>query len=115
MIKSIALANRKAGLTREEYNRYWKEQHGPLAARMIPGLRRYVQNHFVSVPGIEYQGDGIVEMWYDDVEAFQRSWEFIQSKEGKALAADGAKFADMREGGLWIVEEHIIKDDLSNK
>lgn len=111
MIKSIALAYRKTGLTREEYNKYWKEQHGPLAARLIPGLRKYVQNHFVPIPGREYEGDGIVEMWYDDVEAFQKSMEFIHSEAGKALALDGAKFAEMR-GGLWIVEEHVIKDDL---
>ena len=39
MIKSIALAHRKTGMTREEYNRYWKEQYAPLAARLIPGVR----------------------------------------------------------------------------
>ena len=50
MIKSIALAHRKTGLTREEYNRYWKEQHAPLAAKLIPGVRKYVQNHFVEIP-----------------------------------------------------------------
>ena len=114
MIKSIALAHRKTGLTREEYNKYWKEQHGPLAARMIPGLRKYVQNHFITIPGREYEGDGIVEMWYDDVEAFQKSMDFILSEEGKELALDGAKFAEMRNGGhLWIVEEHVMKDDIS--
>ena len=113
MIKSIAVAHRKSGLTREEYNKYWKEQHGPLAARFFPGLRKYVQNHLVEVPGMEYEGDGIVEMWYDDVEAFQNSMRFVRSEEGKALAEDGAKFAEMRSGGLWIVEEHVIKDDLT--
>ena len=113
MIKSIALAHRKPGLTREEYNKYWKERHGPLAARLIPGLRKYVQNHLVTVPGIEYEGDGIVETWYDDVDSFQNSMKFIHSEEGRALAEDGAKFAEMHSGGLWIVEEHIIKDDLT--
>ncbi len=112
MVKSISLAYRKAGWTREEYNKYWKEQHGPMAARMIPGLRKYVQNHFIPIPGREYEGDGIVEMWYDDVEAFEKSMEFIQSEAGKELALDGAKFSEMR-GGLWVVEEHVIKDDLS--
>lgn len=112
MIKSIALAHRRTGLTREEYNKYWLEQHGPLAARMIPGMRKYVQNHFVTVPGRDYEGDGIVEMWYDDVEAFEKSMAFLQSEAGKELMADGAKFAEMRGGGLWIVEEHVIKDDL---
>jgi len=113
MIKSIALAHRKPGMTRDEYNKYWKEQHAPLAARLIPGLRRYVQNHFVDVPGIEYEGDGIVEMWYDNVESFQKSMEFIHSDAGKELVIDGGKFAEMKPGGLWIVEEHVIVDDSS--
>ena len=111
MIKTIALAHRKTGLTREEYNKYWLEQHGPLAARLIPGIKRYVQNHLVSIPGMEFEGDGIVEMWYDDVEAYQKSMESIRSS--KELAEDGAKFAEMRKGGLWIVEEHIIMDELN--
>jgi uncharacterized protein (TIGR02118 family) len=64
MIKSIVVAHRKTGLSHEEYNKYWLEKHGPLAAKLIPGLRRYVQNHYVPIPGMEYQGDGIVEMWY---------------------------------------------------
>lgn len=115
MIKSIALAHRKTGMTREEYNRYWKEQHGPLAARLIPGLRRYVQNHFIEVPGMEYEGDGIVEMWYDDVEAFQNSMKFIHTGAGEALREDGEKFAEMRGGGLWIVEEHVIMDEITPK
>ena len=111
MIKSIAVAHRKIGLTREEYNRYWKEQHAPLAARLIPGVRKYVQNHFVEIPGYEYEGDGIVEMWYDNVESFNRAMEFIHSDAGKELVIDGGKFAEMKPGGLWIVEEHVIMDD----
>jgi uncharacterized protein (TIGR02118 family) len=113
MIKSIALAHCKTGMTREEYNRYWKEEHGPLAARMIPGLKRYVQNHFIEVPGMEFQGDGIVEMWYDDVDAWRNSMNFIHSEEGLALREDGMKFAEMQDGGLWIVEEHVIMDEIS--
>ena len=110
MIKSIAVAHRKAGMSHEEFCKYWKEQHGPLAAKLIPGMRRYVQNHFVDVPGFEYEGDGIVEIWFDDVAAFQKSWEFNRSPAGKELAEDGAKFADMRNAKLWIVEEHIIME-----
>ena len=112
MIKSISLVHRKAGLSREEYNRYWKERHGPLAASIIPGLRKYVQNHFIQVPGLEYEGDGIVEMWYDTVEDFRKSLEFVQSDAGRELAQDGDSIADMKPGFMWVVEEHVIKDEI---
>jgi uncharacterized protein (TIGR02118 family) len=110
VIKTIVVAYRKPGLTVEEFNKHWKEVHAPLAAKMIPGLRRYVQNHFISVPGKEYEGDGIVEMWYDSLEAQRKSMEYLRSPAAKALAEDGASFADMRNAKEWIVEEHVIKD-----
>ena len=113
MIKTISLAHRKTGLTREEYNKYWLEKHGPLAAKLIPYVKRYVQNHFIEVPGMEYEGDGIVEMWYDDVEAWQKSMQGIRSSP--ELAKDGGNFAQMRPGGLWIVEEHVILDKTGKK
>ncbi|OGO17448.1 MAG: hypothetical protein A2Z15_00070 [Chloroflexi bacterium RBG_16_50_11] len=108
MIKSIVVAHRKAGLTHEEYNKYWLEKHAPLAAKLIPGLRRYVQNHYVAIPGMEYQGDGIVEMWYDDVDAWRKSMAAVRSS--KELAQDGANFCDLRNASVWIVEEHVIKE-----
>jgi predicted methyltransferase len=37
--------------------------------------------------------------------------DFIHSEEGKELAIDGAKFAEMKPGGLWIVKEHVILDN----
>jgi len=116
MIKTIALAHRKTEMTREEYNRYWLEEHAPLAAKLIPGVRRYVQNHFIEVPGQEYQGDGIVEMWYDDVASWQASLAYIMSPEGAAIREDGMKFAEMKGGGtFWVVEEHVIKDEIGTK
>ena len=112
MIKTIALAHRNPELSREEFSRYWHEQHGPMAARMLPGLKKYVQNHFLTVPGEEFEGDGIVEMWYDDIAAWQNSMKFMQTPEGHPLVEDGMKFARMQPGGHWIVEEHVIMDKM---
>jgi uncharacterized protein (TIGR02118 family) len=113
MIKTIALAYRKTGLTREEYNRYWLEKHGPLAARLIPNLKKYVQNHFVEVPGQTYEGDGVVEMWYEDLEAWKKSREAVFSNQ--ELAQDAANFCQMRPGGFWVVEEHVIMDKTEDR
>ena len=113
MIKTIALAHRKEGLTRAEYNKYWLEKHGPLAARLIPYVKKYVQDHFIEVPGMEFAGDGIVEMWYDDVASWQASMQAIGASP--ELARDGANFARMADGGFWVVEEHVILDKMDNR
>jgi uncharacterized protein (TIGR02118 family) len=113
MIKTIALAYRKTGLSREEYNKYWLEEHGPLAARLIPNVKKYVQNHFIDVPGQTYEGDGIVEMWYDNLEAWQKSRQAVFSD--KELAKDAANFVLMRPGSFWVVEEHVILDKTGKK
>ncbi len=113
MIKTIAVAHRKAGTTREEYNQYWLEKHAPLAVKLIPYVRKYVQNHLVEVPGMEYDGDGIVEMWYDDVEAWQKSRQAVFSSQ--ELRKDAANFCRMDPGGFWVVEEHVILDNTERK
>jgi len=109
MIKSIVLAHRKPGMTHEEFSKYWLNVHAPLAAK-IPGVRRYVQNHYVAVPGMKFEGDGIVEMWYDDMESWKKVLESLRGNI--ELFEDGKKFCDIKPGGEWIVEEHVIKDEL---
>jgi uncharacterized protein (TIGR02118 family) len=110
LIKSIAVAYRKSGISPEEFSQYWKDIHAPLAARVIPGMRKYVQNHLIKLPGREYEGDGIVEMWWDDLAAFRNFGEWVITDAGKPLRDDGDKFTDMSKSRLWLVEEHVIKE-----
>ena len=44
MVKLIYCIARKPEISVEEFHRYWRETHAPIAAR-IPGVRRYVQCH----------------------------------------------------------------------
>jgi uncharacterized protein (TIGR02118 family) len=116
MIKAIIIAHRKAGISRQEFNDHWVNVHGPLAAKLIPGLRKYVQNHLVEIPGMEFQGDGVVEMWYDDIAAWKKSLAAVGAS--KELGEDAAKFSGKEPtggSGMWIVEEHVIKDELKKK
>jgi uncharacterized protein (TIGR02118 family) len=113
MIKTITMACRKEGMTRQEYNKYWLEKHGPLAARLIPNVKRYVQNHIIEVPGMKSDIDGIVEMWYDDVAAWQQSLAAIRNSP--ELMKDAMNFAMMKAGAEWVVEEHVIFDRTNEK
>jgi uncharacterized protein (TIGR02118 family) len=112
MIKVITLVKRKQGISRPEFYKYWRETHGPLVARHIPLMKKYVQNHFVDVPGIEYEGDGIIEVWYDDVPSMQKSLAFNMTPEARqlGLGEDWAKIADMGPPKMWVAEEHVIKE-----
>ncbi len=50
MIKLVYCITKKLDLTDEEFFHYWKNIHGPSAAR-IPHLRRLVQSHRLTIPG----------------------------------------------------------------
>ena len=73
MVKMIYCISKKPEMSVEEFQTYWRETHGPIAAR-IPGLRRYVQCHVV--PAL-YGGqnapsfDGAAELWFDDLESMR--------------------------------------------
>jgi uncharacterized protein (TIGR02118 family) len=109
MIKSIAVSYRKPGMSVEEFRDYWKNVHAPLAKRVIPGMRKYVQNYIIKTPGREDEADGIVEMWWDDIEAFRHFGTWVQTDAGKELRDDGDNFSDMSKSKMWLAEEYIVK------
>ena len=50
MIKLVFCLRRLPHLSREEFQRYWLESHGPLVRQLAPalGVKRYVQVHTVT-------------------------------------------------------------------
>lgn len=70
-VKNIELVLRRRDLRVEEFHRYWREHHGPLAARIAP-IRRYVQSHSIDDPATRAH-DGIASTWFDDVDAMRVS------------------------------------------
>ncbi|MBT6429628.1 MAG: hypothetical protein HOK30_18315, partial [Rhodospirillaceae bacterium] len=76
-----------------------------------PGIRRYVQSHIqgettrADIPATELEIDGIAELWYDSVEAMERS---SATPEAQALYADGALIIGTIKS--FVVEEKAIID-----
>ena len=85
-VKNYELVTKRPDLDRAEFDRYWAQVHGPLAAA-IPTIRRYVQAHLS--PGTREAGtapyDGLAITWFDDVAAM---------RAGAATAAYAATRAD---------------------
>ena len=71
-VKNYELVTKRPDMDRAEFDRYWAQVHGPLAAT-IPTIRRYVQAHLS--PGTRETGtapyDGLAITWFDDVAAMR--------------------------------------------
>jgi len=109
MVKLIYCITRKEGLSVEAFQRYWRETHGPIAAR-IPGVRRYVQCH--TLPEA-YAGerspayDGAAELWFDDMASFRSA---MASPEADAAREDERNFIDHGNVFAIVTEEKPVVD-----
>jgi uncharacterized protein (TIGR02118 family) len=111
MIKSFTIAEKTVGRPQDpEILRYWKEKHAPLAAGIIPGVRKYIQNHPVAAPELEMDIDRIAEMWWENIEAYQNYLKWRQTEEAKPLLEDEKKFSDPGRRHRFLAEEYVVVD-----
>ena len=113
---------RKASLSREEFQTYWREIHAPLVAERaaVLQIRRYVQVHSLPAEAqvatrasrnAPEEFDGVAELWWE-------SWDALTANAGDPEAAkasaelleDERRFIDLEHSPLWWSEEHEIVD-----
>ena len=111
MIKVVYCISKKAGLTDEEFTRYWRDVHGPIGAR-IPGLRRLVQSRRIKVEGEKADYDGMAELWFDNIPALQAA---RNSPEWKTSTEDERNFIDHTRVAYFVSEEQVIFDNTAGK
>lgn len=106
-VKSVEFVSRKPGLEVRDFQRYWREVHGPLAAK-IPMIRRYVQSH--TRPSAYERGrtpayDGVAITWFDDTGAMRASAATAQYAH---VRADEPNFIAPGDPPFIITTEHLI-------
>ena len=101
-VKNIELVARRRDLAVPEFHRYWREHHGPLAARIAP-IRRYVQSHSIDDPATRAY-DGIASTWFDDVDAMRVS---ATTEEYRLTREDEENFVTPPLSFV-ITEEHVF-------
>ena len=119
MVKLVFCCRRRSELSREEFLRYWLEQHGPLVRRLraaIPAMRRYVQSHTLDTPandairagrGSAPAYDGITEVWFDDLTALGPTTSEA-ADAARQLLQDEARFIDLAHSSVFLTVEHEI-------
>lgn len=121
MIKLVFTIRRRPDLTREEFQRYWREEHAALVKRHagVLGIRRYVQTHArdtdldETVSGSRGSEpryyDGVAELWWDSAEdLIAAATSEAGMLAGQALLEDEQRFIDLARSPLWLGEEHVV-------
>jgi len=108
MFKVIALLKRKPGMSVEDFQHYWRHEHGPLVARLATVRRQVLSCALLQgYKKGELLFDGISETWYDSAEAY----EACRHNPGwSAILADQSNFLDRSRTVLMPVDVHVIKD-----
>ena len=108
MIKLVYCITKTTGLTDQQFFDYWENVHAAIGSR-IPGVRRFVQSRRLVLPEDKYQPhyDGMVELWFDNVETLLASRE---SPEWKASSDDEANFIDHSKVAYFVTEERVVFD-----
>ncbi len=101
MQKLVYVLQLREDMSREEALRYWREVHGPIAAK-VPGLRKYVQDPAIAATEGDLQFGGIAELWFDSAEAFRSA---MASPEWRATIADVPNFAVREKSWGALVDE----------
>src|ERR1700730_12414052 len=126
MIKLVFSIHRREGMTREEFQRYWREQHAPLVKRHAEALhiRRYVQVHArdtdldEALAGIRGSEPGfyddVAELWCESVEQLLAPFSSDAGRAaGRELLEDEQRFIDLPRSPLWLGEENVVFDAAS--
>ena len=120
MMKLVFCLRRLPSLTREEFQRYWLERHGPLVRSHAQalGIRRYVQTHTLGGPtnavlqasrGGPDEYDGVAELWWDGPEALAAATATPEGRAaGAALLEDERRFIDLARSPLFVAVEHTL-------
>jgi uncharacterized protein (TIGR02118 family) len=117
MIKFVMCITRHPDMTREQFQDYWSNKHGPYFMKHADDMRakKYVQSLTVDTPlneglrtsrGMLPEYDGVAEVWFDSEEDLM---EGMSSPEGQKLGTelleDEKNFIDHSKSSAFIVKE----------
>jgi hypothetical protein len=118
MIRIEFALRRKAGMSRADFQTYWRDVHGPVAASHAAtlGIHRYIQLHTLDDPINEALAkarnctiepyDGVAELWWTDPQALEAFNTPAGQAAAKELLEDEKNFIDLPNSPLWFAHEY---------
>ncbi|MEM7205612.1 MAG: EthD domain-containing protein [Planctomycetota bacterium] len=120
MIKLVMCLTRHSTKSRQQFQDYWLNSHGPFFMKHAADMRakKYVQSLTIDTPanesmrqsrGMLPEFDGVAEVWFESEEDMMAG---MSSAEGQKLAAalleDERTFIDHAKSSAFLVSEHEL-------
>jgi uncharacterized protein (TIGR02118 family) len=112
-VKIITLLKRKAGLSREEFMRYYESRHAILATQVVPGLVDYRRMYIdpdrpaFGMPADALSFDVITTLVFADVAAYEKAFQTLARPEiAQRIADDEEHLFDRTCIKAYIVDEY---------
>lgn len=118
MIRLEFALRRKAGMSREDFQDYWQNTHGPLVAKHSTTLNihRYIQVHTLDDPindglaeargGMEEPYDGVAELWWESPEMLSSFNDGAGAEAALELLEDEKNFIDLPNSPVYMAYEY---------
>jgi hypothetical protein len=119
MIRLTFVLRRKADVSRQDFQDYWRRKHGPLVAGHAGRLQilRYVQVHTLDDAvnaqmaeargGMEEPYDGVAELWWWSRDRIVEALQDAAAQDAAArLVEDERTFIDLERSPLWLAHEY---------
>jgi uncharacterized protein (TIGR02118 family) len=105
-------------LTREQFQDYWRDVHGPLVRSHAQalGLAAYVQNHALAGDvntrlarerGSPPSFDGVAQLWWHE-RTLTAEQKDAARRANAELLADEKKFIDLAASPIFLVQDHEV-------
>ena len=120
MIKLVMCLCRRPDMTREQFQDYWLNQHGPFFQQNAGEMRakKYVQSHTIETPlnkeminsrGMLPEYDGVAEVWFEsEADLMEAMSSPAGQKLSAALLEDEGNFVDHSKSTAFLVREHDL-------
>ena len=117
MIKMLMCLTRSPKLTREQFQDYWQNSHGPFFMKNAAVMRakKYVQSHTLDSPlneglrasrGMQPEYDGVAEVWFESEQELMAAMGSSEMEQlSAALLEDEGKFIDHAKSAAFLVRE----------
>jgi uncharacterized protein (TIGR02118 family) len=105
MIHIHYFITRKAGLSDDQFYRYWRETHAPIVKK-IPQLKGYIQSHRIPYDINNSTYGGEAEVWLGDLDALkalQKSPEYLNG-----AFRDEPNFIDIERSDFLAARDHVL-------